>query len=447
MGDVIPPRTLKGFRDLLPAAAIRREALVSAAIEVYRRYGYAPIDTPALELAEILTGGGGADAEKQMYRFDDAGGREVAMRFDLTVPLARFAAQHIDALGTPFKRYHIAPVWRGENPQKGRYREFLQCDFDTIGTESPVADIETVLVVHDLFAAIGAGPFTIRVNDRRILNAVLATTGLAGRSEGVLRALDRIGKVGAERVAADLEAQGAPPDQVGSLLATVDPGTAEGDALDRLTRAAGDDKAARTAIDALGMLLEAADTVGIPAGRIVVDGSIARGLDYYTGIVFETYLDERTDIGSCCSGGRYDDLASRYTTRRLPGVGGSLGVDRLLAAIEDQEDGEDAMTVPVLITRFGDEDVVGLLALADSIRRAGIGVEVYPDADRIGKQLRYADRRRHRLVVIAGPDERAAGTVTLKDMTSGDERPVTAEAAVEEIGRALEAGSGTTPGI
>jgi histidyl-tRNA synthetase len=155
--------------------------LVSAAIEVYRSYGYVPIDTPALELAEILTGGGGADAEKQMYRFEDAGGREVAMRFDLTVPLARFAAQHIDVLGTPFKRYHIAPVWRGENPQKGRYREFVQCDFDTIGTESAVADIETVLVVHDLFAAVGAGPFTIRVNDRRILNAVLADTGLADR--------------------------------------------------------------------------------------------------------------------------------------------------------------------------------------------------------------------------------------------------------------------------
>ncbi len=447
MGDVILPRTLKGFRDHLPAAAIRRERLVSAAIEVYRSYGYVPIDTPALELAEILTGGGGAEAEKQMYRFEDAGGREVAMRFDLTVPLARFAAQHIDALGIPFKRYHIAPVWRGENPQKGRYREFVQCDFDTIGTESAVADIETVLVVHDLFAAVGAGPFTIRVNDRRILNAVLGAMGLAGRSEAVLRALDRIGKVGAERVAADLEAQGAPPDEVGSLLATVDPGAADGDALDRLTDAVGGDEAAQTAIGTLGTLLEAAGAVGIPAGRIVVDGSIARGLDYYTGIVFETYLDQRPDIGSCCSGGRYDDLASRYTTRRLPGVGGSLGVDRLLVAIEEQEEGEGAVTAPVLIARFGDEEVVGLLALADSIRRAGIGVEVYPDADRIGKQLRYADRRRHRLVVIAGPDERAAGTVTLKDMASGEERPVTAVSAVEEIGRAFEAGSGTTPGI
>jgi histidyl-tRNA synthetase len=447
MGDVIHPRTLKGFRDLLPAAAIRRERLVSAAIDVYRRYGYAPIDTPALELAEILAGGGGADAEKQMYRFDDAGGREVAMRFDLTVPLARFAAQHIDALGTPFKRYHIAPVWRGENPQKGRYREFLQCDFDTIGTESPVADIETVLVVHDLFAAVAAGPFTIRVNDRRILNAVLATTGLAARSEIVLRVLDRIGKVGAERVAADLAAQDVPTDRVGRLLATVAPDAAGSDALDRLAAAVHGDAAAQTAIDALGTLLETAGAVGIPAGRVVVDGSIARGLDYYTGIVFETYLDERPDIGSCCSGGRYDDLASRYTTRRLPGVGGSLGVDRLLVAIEEQEGGEDAVTVPVLVTRFGDEGIVGLLALADSIRRAGIGVEVYPDADRIGKQLRYADRRRHRLVVIAGPDERAAGTVTLKDMASGEERPVTAGVAVEEIARALGAGSGATPGI
>jgi histidyl-tRNA synthetase len=446
MGDIIPPRTLKGFRDLLPADAIRRERLVSAAVDVYRRYGYAPIDTPALELAEILTGGGGADTDKQMYRFEDAGGREVAMRFDLTVPLARFAAQHIDALGTPFKRYHIAPVWRGENPQKGRYREFVQCDFDTIGTESPVADVETVLVVHDVFDAVGAGPFTIRVNDRRILNAVLATTGLEGRSEGVLRVLDRMGKVGVEKVAADLEALGAGPDQVGTLLRIIDPRAGD-DALERLGAAVGEDGAARAGIDLLSMLVAAADVAGVPAGRIVVDGSIARGLDYYTGIVFETYLDDRPDIGSCCSGGRYDDLASRYTSRRLPGVGGSLGVDRLLAAIEDQEGEDGPATVPVLITRFDGEDVVGLLAMAAAIRRAGIGVEVYPDADRIGRQLRYADRRRHRMVVIVGPDERAAGTVTLRDMASGEERSVTAADAVDQIERSLRAGSGDNPGI
>lgn len=438
MAEIIPPRTLKGFRDLLPATAIRRERLIAAAIAVYQRYGYVPIETPALEYAEILTGGGGAETDKQIYRFEDAGGRDVGLRFDLTVPLARYVAQHIDTLGTPFKGYHIATVWRGENTQRGRYREFVQGDFDIIGTESPLADIETVLVVHDVLVAMGVDRFTIRINDRRIVNALLARVGLERRAVDVLRILDKLDRVGAERVGDDLAGTvGASPAQIDAVLeltTRVGPGA---EVLDGFAEVAGDDTAAMAAIEMLGQLMETATTVGIPAHRIVIDGSIARGLDYYTGIVFEAYLDDHPQVGACCSGGRYDDLASRYTSRRLPAVGGSLGVDRLLAAVDDGTDATRS-TAPVLITRFGDDDGVELLALAASLRRAGIGVEVFPDPDRIGAQLRYADRHGHRVALIVGPDERSAGQVKVKTMATGGERTVPAAEVVAAVGGILD---------
>ncbi|MBA2337960.1 MAG: histidine--tRNA ligase [Acidimicrobiia bacterium] len=435
---MITPRTLKGFRDLLPATAIRRERLIAAAIAVYQRYGYVPIETPALEYAEILTGGGGTETDKQMYRFDDAGGRHVGLRFDLTVPLARYIAQHIDTLGTPFRGYHVATVWRGENTQRGRYREFVQGDFDIIGTESPLADIETVLVVHDVLVAMGVDRFTIRVNDRRILNALLARVGLERRAVDVLRILDKLDRVGAERVGNDLAetvgASRAQIDEVLELTMRVGPGA---EVLDGFADVAGGDAAAVAAIEMLGQLMETATAVGISPNRIVLDGSIARGLDYYTGIVFEAYLDDHPQVGACCSGGRYDDLASRYTSRRLPAVGGSLGVDRLLAAVDDGADATRS-AAPVLITRFGDDDGVDLLALAATLRRAGIGVEVYPDPDRIGAQLRYADRHGHRVALIIGPDERGAGEVKVKTMATGDERTVPAADVVAAVGGMLD---------
>ena len=215
---MIEPRTLKGFRDHLPAQALARERILDIARRVYRSYGFAPIDTPALEYLEILTGKGSAETDKQLYRFTDHGGRDVGMRFDLTVPFARFCAQHIATLGTPFKRYHLATVWRGENTQRGRYREFMQCDFDTIGTTSPVADLEMVLVVHDLLAAIGVERFTIRVNDRRVLAGVLERLGLADRGPQVLRSLDKLAKAGAEAVAAELAGHGVTSEATGALL-------------------------------------------------------------------------------------------------------------------------------------------------------------------------------------------------------------------------------------
>ena len=205
--QLITPRTLKGFRDYLPASMIPREQLIETAKRVYRSYGFSPIDTPALEYLEILTGKGSEETDRQLYKFVDHGGREVGLRFDLTVPLARFAAQHAAALGTPFKRYHIASVWRGENTQRGRYREFMQCDFDTIGTTSVVADIETALVIHDLFVALGFSQFTIHINNRKVLNGLLAKLGLLDQSTAVLRALDKLAKIGPDRVMEEMQQQ------------------------------------------------------------------------------------------------------------------------------------------------------------------------------------------------------------------------------------------------
>ncbi len=436
----ITPRTLKGFRDLLPPAAIAREQVIATAIDVYRAYGYAPIETPALEYAEILAGKGGDESDKQMYRFADGGGRDVAMRFDLTVPLARYVAQHLNDLGTPFKRYHVGPVWRGENTQRGRYREFVQCDFDTIGTESTISDIETVLVTHDLFVALGFERFTVRVNDRRILNGVLARLDLADQGVAVLRALDKLPKVGARKVAEELAAgAGATPDQIDAVLELAALEGSNEEIIAALPALVGGDETGSAGVDALDELRRTLTTIGIPPDRVTIDVSIARGLDYYTGIVMETFLGDIPGIGSCCSGGRYDDLASRYTKERLPGVGGSLGVDRLLAAMEELEMIESRGTwAPVLVTCFDGEGGPDALALAAMLRNGGIGAEVYPEARRLGIQLKYGDRRGHRVALIAGPDERAAGTVQVKHLGSGEAETVPRSRLVATVAEALD---------
>jgi histidyl-tRNA synthetase len=237
---MIEPRTLKGFRDHLPAQALARERVLEIARRVYRSYGFAPIDTPALEYLEILTGKGSDETDKQLYRFQDHGGRDVGLRFDLTVPFARFAAQHVHELGLPFKRYHMAAVWRGENTQRGRYREFMQCDFDTIGTTSPVADLEMVLVVHDLLAAIGIERFTIRLNDRRALAGILGRLGLTDQATSVLRSLDKLGKATPEAVAAELAAHGVAAEAAAALLEMASLAGPPAEVLARLSTLVGD---------------------------------------------------------------------------------------------------------------------------------------------------------------------------------------------------------------
>ena len=416
---MIEPRTLKGFRDHLPAQALARERILDVARRVYRSFGFAPIDTPALEYLEILTGKGSAETDKQLYRFTDHGGREVGMRFDLTVPFARFCAQHIASLGTPFKRYHMATVWRGENTQRGRYREFMQCDFDTIGTTSPVADLETVLVVHDLLAAIGIERFTIRINDRRVLGGVLASLGLADRATDVLRSLDKLGKATRDAVKAELIGHGVAADAVEKLLKMAELSGSMADVLAGLESLVADSESGRAGVAALRAILDGVQAAGVAAGRVVVDPSIARGLDYYTGIVLESFLDDLPTLGSICSGGRYDNLAGLYTKQALPGVGASLGIDRLLAGL-DELGKLSAVETPaeVFLVFFDEAHLADYLRVASALRAAGVAVEFFPEAKRVGQQLKVAAKKGFSAALVIGSDEFAAGTAQFKNLAT-----------------------------
>jgi len=416
---MIEPRTLKGFRDHLPAQALARERILDVARRVYRSFGFAPIDTPALEYLEILTGKGSAETDKQLYRFTDHGGREVGMRFDLTVPFARFCAQHIASLGTPFKRYHMATVWRGENTQRGRYREFMQCDFDTIGTTSPVADLETVLVVHDLLAAIGIERFTIRINDRRVLGGVLASLGLADLATDVLRSLDKLGKATRDAVKAELIGHGVAAEAVERLLKMAELSGSMADVLAGLESLVADSESGRAGVAALRAILDGVQAAGVAEGRVVVDPSIARGLDYYTGIVLESFLDDLPTLGSICSGGRYDNLAGLYTKQALPGVGASLGIDRLLAGLEEL--GKlSAVETPaeVFLVFFDEAHLADYLRVASALRAAGMAVEFFPEAKRVGQQLKVAAKKGFPAALVIGSDEFAAGTAQFKNLAT-----------------------------
>ena len=417
----IQPKTLKGFRDYLPEAMIPRERLIDTAKRVYRSYGFSPIDTPALEYLEILTGKGSDETDRQLYRFQDHGGREVGMRFDLTVPLARFAAQHIQELGIPFKRYHIATVWRGENTQRGRYREFMQCDFDTIGTRSVAADIETALVIHDLMQAIGFSRFTVRLNNRTVLNGLLERLDLRPRSTDILRALDKLPKIGATKVAEEMIAvAGTTPEQAAEVLKLAELSGSNDAILTALEPLVAGSETGQEGVARLAEILSGVAAAGIDPARIVVDVSIARGLDYYTGAIYETFLDDLPTIGSVCSGGRYDNLAALYTNQDLPGIGASLGLDRLLAAMMDLGLIEPVRTpADVLIAYFDRQRLNDYLRLAAVLRAAGIGVEVYPEPKKLAAQLKYADQRGFRFAIIAGSREFDAGACQVKNMQTG----------------------------
>lgn len=442
---MIDPRTLSGFRDYLPEAMIPRERLIATAQRVYRSFGFSPIDTPALEYLEILTGKGSEETDRQMYHFADQGGRMVGMRFDLTVPLARFVAQHANELGLPFKRYHIATVWRGERAQRGRYREFMQCDFDTIGTKHVAADIETALVIHELLTAIGKSfggesgkklSFTIRVNNRMVLSGLLAKLGLAEKSVPILRSLDKLGKIGREKVAEEMAVTaGTTAEQSQQVLSLAELSGTNDEVLAQVEKLVVGNPTGEEGVQRLREILRVAHAGGVPADALQVDVSIARGLDYYTGAVFETFLTDLPTIGSICSGGRYDNLASLFTKQELPGIGASLGLDRLLAALEELGLIEKVRTpAPVLVVYFDKDQLPAYLKIAQAVRASGIGAELFPEPKKIGQQLQYADRRGFRIALIAGERELAAGTCQVKDLAS----KTSAEVPLAEIPAAVQ---------
>lgn len=435
----ITPRTLKGFRDYLPEMMIPRERLIDTARQVYRSYGFSPIDTPALEYLEVLAGKGGEETDKQLYKFCDRDKRWVGLRFDLTVPLARFAAQHVGELGLPLKRYHIAPVWRGENTQRGRYREFMQCDFDTLGTRAVAADIETALVIHDLLRALGFDAFTLRINNRMVLNGCLDRLGLAEQALPILRALDKLGKIGPQGVAEEMRATAGLTDaQTEAVLQLACLSGTNDQVLLQVEPLVASSEVGQAGLARLREVLGAVLAAGVRPDRVRLDMAIARGLDYYTGTVYETYLDALPGIGSVCSGGRYDNLAALFTDQELPGVGASLGLDRLLAAMEELGMIEKVATpAPVFIPYFDPDRLHDYLRLAAAVRARGIGVEVFPEPKKLGQQLKYADRRGFRAALIAGSREFEAGVCLIKDLVAGTQREVLLEPDAQAIVAAL----------
>jgi histidyl-tRNA synthetase len=414
MSEIIEPRVLKGFRDYLPQDETARRALMEVLEGVFRSFGFVPIDTPALEYAEVLLGKGGGETDKQVYRFQDNGGRDVAMRFDLTVPFARFMAEHADELYLPFRRYHMAKVWRGENTQRGRYREFMQCDFDIVGTDSASADTDIILLIGDAIAALDVGLFTVRMNHRGVFNRFLETVGVREKSVALLRLVDKAEKIGPEELKR-LLVEEVGEDIAGATLDFIKKEESFEATVDKIERLAGG-PAADTG--RLREIWRNAREAGF-SGALVLDPSITRGLDYYTGVVFETNLDAMPEIGSVCSGGRYDELASLYTTKRLPGVGSSIGLDRLLAAL-------DALgTVKrrsgytqVLVLDIEEELAPSYHKIARELRRAGIAAEVFPEKKKLAAQFTYAEKKGIPLAVIIGTEEAAAGAAQLRDLAT-----------------------------
>ena len=443
MSKLIETRPPGGFRDYPPALMIPRERVLETARRVYRSYGYTPIDTPAAESLDVLLGKGGDESDKLVYRVRGAKSEteEMGLRFDLTVPFARFAARHVPEAGTPFKRYAMGPVWRGERPGQGRFREFWQCDFDTIGTTANASDIEAALVINDLFEAVGFERFTVRVNNRLVLNGLLESLGLADKSVPLLRSLDKLPKAGREKVVAEMvETAGTTEEQAEKVLMLAEAGGTNDHILGRVEREFDANEKIAEGVRRLRELLSVAAAAGVPDGRIRIDLSIARGLDYYTGTIYETFLTDLPSIGSVCSGGRYDNLASLYTKLVLPGVGASLGVDRLLAAMEELKHpwlGGRSTPADVLVVQFDAARLGDYQRAARELRAAGVGVEVYPEAKKPKAQFEYADKRGHKLVLIAGPEEFGKGVWKIKNLAKREEVEVTASELVRQVLAAL----------
>jgi histidyl-tRNA synthetase len=412
MSALIEPKVLKGFRDFLPERESQRLAIIGRLEESLRLFGFPPIDTPVLEYAEILLGKGGGETDKQVYRFTDHGGRDVALRYDLTVPFARFMAAHLSELPLPFKRYHAAKVWRGENTQRGRYREFMQVDFDIVGADSASADLETLLLIRECMQRLGLERFTIRYAHRGVFSEFLSGLGLSDKSVDVLRIIDKERKIGREKAGMMLS------EIVGDALTAkimdfITVGASTMDTLEKIKAAAGDSADGMARLTELSRCLS---DLGY-RDRFVLDPSITRGLDYYTGLVCETFLSDLPEIGSICSGGRYNELASLYTRQSLPGVGASIGLDRLMAAMEELKILPPAAAGPSVLVFFLEDALLSSYhRYAAELRAAGIPAEVFPENKKLPAQFAYAEKRGIRFALIHGQEEAAKGTVGLKDL-------------------------------
>ena len=426
--SLIAAKTPPGVMELLPRQQVAFQAMLDTIRRGYERFGFLPVETPVFETTNVLLTKSGGETEKQVYFVQSTGALEqnkrpeLALRFDLTVPLARYVAEHERDLVFPFRRYQIQRVYRGERAQKGRYREFYQCDIDVIGKDSlPVAfDAEMPAVIAHVFTELKVGGFVINLNNRKLLLGLLATVGVVDpeRQALVLRELDKLDKIGRAAVAANLGADEA------RLLDLLGDGGTTDETLARLRALDSDQPQVRQGLEELGAVVAGLRAFGVAERNFRLNLTIARGLDYYTGTVYETFLDACPGLGSVCSGGRYDNLASHYTKSKLPGVGISIGATRLFSQLLDAGliDGAGRSTSQILVTQMDPALAADYFAIATGLRAAGLNTEVHLEAAKIGKQMKYADRAGIPLVLLMGGDEKARGTVTLKHLASGDQR-------------------------
>ena len=438
---MIKPRTLSGFMELLPAPQQQMERIMDTLRKTYSLYGFTPLDTPVIEDAQILLAKGGGETEKQIYRFTK-GDSDLALRFDLTVPLAKYVALNYGQLSFPFRRYQIGKVYRGERAQRGRFREFYQADIDIIGDGSLdiVNEAEIPSIIYRTFSALGLKRFQIRVNNRKILNGFYAMLGLADQSQEVMRTVDKLDKIGPEKVGELLvEDCGVSQEAAQEILKFIAIRGTNAEVLKALEGYRGRNEMFDAGLEELNTVTKYLAAFGVPEENFAVDLTIARGLDYYTGTVYETTLLDHPEIGSVCSGGRYDNLAEYYTNKQLPGVGISIGLTRLFYVL-----GEQGMLNPDLPTAPADvlvlpmtEDLAPAIGLATSLREAGIKTQLYTEPKKFKAKMSYADKLGVPFVIFLGEDEISAGEVKWKDLKTGQQLSAPQSQAIAAISEAL----------
>ena len=441
--DIIKPRTLSGFMELLPQKQQQFEKMVDVLRRTYASYGFAPLDTPAIEDAQILLAKGGGETEKQIYRFQK-GDSDLALRFDLTVPLAKYVALHSGELAFPFRRFQISKVYRGERAQRGRFREFYQADIDIIGDEKLdiLNEAEIPAIIYKVFRGFGLSRFQIRVNNRKILSGFYAMLDLTEKSGDIMRTVDKLDKIGPAKVRTILlDDCGLTEQQADEILRFIAITGTNAEVLNALEGYAGKNEIFDTGLSELKAVTANLAAFGVPESNFAVDLTIARGLDYYTGTVYETTLLDHPEIGSVCSGGRYDNLAGYYTERKLPGVGISIGLTRLFYVLDEQ-----GLLNPALPTAPADALVLPMtadpgaaIALAESLRSYGIRVQLYGEQKKFKQKMAYANKLGVPFAVLLGEDEIAAGKCSVKNMITGQQVTVTAAEAADIIKTAVTA--------
>ena len=432
------PRTLPGFMELLPNEQILFDKIKQIIEDTYKNFGFLPIDTPIIELSNVLLAKAGGETEKQIYRFNK-GDTDLSLRFDLTVPLAKYVAKNYANLSFPFRRYQIGKVYRGERAQKGRYREFYQCDIDIIGDGelSLINDSELPLVIYTTFKKMGFDDFTIKINNRKLLNGLYEEIGQKENSVEIMRIIDKIDKIGEKNVREEILKIGVKEETVETIIKFIKIDGNTDEKIQKLEEMNIENKVFKKGIEELKQVIKYIRLFGLPEKNFTVDFTIARGLDYYTGTVYETFLNEYRELGSICSGGRYENLAENYTDKKLPGVGISIGLTRLFSKLlelnlinVDKKSISDILIIPIT------ENKEVPLKLATNLRNLGVNTEVYLEDKKIKAKMKYADRLGVPYVIVIGDDEIEKNTIKIKKMETGEEIEVelNAEKIKDRIG-------------